>query len=88
MQRSDLPWLAGAVSARRDCGANPFDVQPAPFSATTAALLLNFESVATTLIAGLIFHEAVGRRTGWAVGLITLASILLSWENNGQWGLA
>jgi len=88
LQRSDLPWLAGAVSAGGI--AAPillmFSLRSTP--AATAALLLNFESVATTLIAGLIFHEAVGRKTGWAVGLITLASILLSWENNGQWGLA
>ncbi len=55
--------------------------------ASTASLLLNFESVATTLIAILIFKEAVDRRVVWAVGLVTMASILLSWTG-GRWGFS
>jgi len=55
--------------------------------ASTASLLLNFEAVATALIAILFFRESVGRRILWAVGLITVASILLTW-NGGNWGFS
>jgi drug/metabolite transporter (DMT)-like permease len=87
LSRKDLPWLAGAVLAG-GVGAPillllGLDRTPA----STASLLLNFETVATTAIAVLAFKEAVDRRILWAVGLITLASILLSWTG-GAWGLS
>jgi drug/metabolite transporter (DMT)-like permease len=41
--------------------------------------LLIFESVATVLIVVLVFKEAVDKRTKWAVGMILMASILLTW---------
>ena len=86
--RGDLPWLAGALLVGGV--AAPiilmFSLQATP--AATASLLLNFEGVATTLIAALAFREAIGRRVWGAIGLITLASMILSWESNGQWGLA
>ena len=47
-------------------------------TSSNAALLNNFEIVATTLIALFIFKEAVGKRMWLAIGLITLSSILLS----------
>ncbi|HDQ73911.1 MAG TPA: DMT family transporter [Chloroflexi bacterium] len=87
IRRSDLPWLIGAIFAGGI--AAPiilmFGLRATP--ASTASLLLNFEGVATTLIAGLAFREALGRRTWWAVALITLAGILLSWET-GEWGIS
>ena len=46
--------------------------------AANTALLNNFEIVATALIALLFFREAVGRRLWAAIGLVTVASILLS----------
>lgn len=46
--------------------------------AANTALLNNFEIVATTLIALLFFREAVGRRLWAAIGLVTVANILLS----------
>ena len=42
------------------------------------SLLNNFEIVATSLIALLIFNESVGRRLWYAIFLITLSSIILS----------
>jgi len=44
--------------------------------------------VATTLIAVLAFKEAVDRRILWAISLIALASILLSWNTSGGWGIS
>lgn len=85
---SDLPWLAGAILAGGVAApiVLMFGLRHTP--AATAALLLNFESVATTLIAALIFKEAVGRRVWWAIAAITAASILLSWETSGRWGVS
>lgn len=49
-------------------------------AAANAALLNNFEIVATALIALLVFREKISARLWVAIGLITLAGILLSVE--------
>lgn len=49
-------------------------------TAANASLLNNFEIVATSLIALLLFREKISRRLWWAIGLVTLSSILLSLE--------
>lgn len=56
--------------------------------ASTASLLLNFESVATTVIAVVAFTESIGKRIWFAVALITSASVLLTWDFTGEWGLS
>lgn len=56
--------------------------------AATASLLLNFESVATILIAVLIFKEFLNKRTLIAIAAITGASFLLLWNPGGDWGLS
>ena len=86
LSRPDWKWLAGAVLLGGM--AAPiillFSLQATP--AATASLLLNFEGVATTFIAFFLFKESIGPRVGWAVGLILLASILLSWSPGAGWG--
>lgn len=47
-------------------------------SAANASLLFNFEMVATSLIALCFFKESIGRRMWFSIGIITVASILLS----------
>ncbi len=88
ISRADLPWLVGAVFFGGV--AAPillmFSLRETP--AASAALLLNFESIATTAIAWAVFHEAVGRRAWGGVLLITLSSIVLSWQPDDQWGLS
>lgn len=87
LAKADTPWLLGAILAGGI--AAPIlllwglDQTPA----STASLLLNFEIVATTLIAVLAFREAVDRRILLAIGLITLAAVLLSWTP-GAWGFS
>ena len=49
-------------------------------SSANASLLNNFEIVATSLIALLVFREVLSRRLWLAIGLVTLASIVLSFE--------
>lgn len=87
LSRSDLPWLIGAIFFGGVLApiALLFGLRTTP--AATASLLLNFEGVATALIAAAIFKEAIGKRVALSIGLITLASIVLSLEG-GQWGLS
>lgn len=49
-------------------------------TSANASLLGNFEIVATTVIALCVFKEAVSKKLWAAIGLITISSILLSFE--------
>ena len=53
-------------------------------AASNASLLGNFEIVVTTVIALLIFKEAVSRELWTAIAFITLSSIILSLEGAGS----
>ena len=48
--------------------------------AATGSLLLNFELVATLVIAAVVFHEHLGRRLVVAASLIGVAGVLLVWQ--------
>ncbi len=87
LSKPDIPWLAGAIIAGGVAAPILLLLGLDRTPASTASLLLNFEAVATALIAGLLFHEAVGKRIFIAVGIITLASILLTW-NGSAWGFS
>lgn len=50
-------------------------------TAANTALLNNFEIVTTTVVALVIFKEAIGRLMWVSIGLITLSSIILSIQN-------
>jgi len=50
-------------------------------TSANASLLNNFEIVATSMIALLVFKEAIGRKMWIAIGLVFLASVLLSFED-------
>lgn len=88
IKKEDLKWLIGAVFAGGVIAPIILMYSLKNTPATTASLLLNFEGVSTTLIAFLIFKEAVGKRIWLAVTCITMASILLSWDFSGQWGFS
>ena len=53
-------------------------------SASNASLLGNFEIVATTLIALFLFKEKVSARLWTAIGLITVSSMILSFDGSGS----
>jgi drug/metabolite transporter (DMT)-like permease len=87
LSRGDIPWLGGALMAG-GIGAPIIlllGLERTP--ASTASLLLNFEGVATTLIAITFFKESIDQRVAWAIGLVTLASIVLTWTG-GNWGFS
>lgn len=78
--RSDLPFVLAMIAL--DIAAPVFLMIGLTLSSpANAALLGNFEIVATSLIALLIFKESIGRRLWGALVLITLASIILSVED-------
>jgi drug/metabolite transporter (DMT)-like permease len=88
IKRTDFVWLAGAILAGGVAAPITllFSLQNTP--ASTASLLLNFESVATTLIAVLAFKESISRGAWWAIALITLSSIFLSVNLHASWGFS
>ena len=80
LTKKDLPYTLGMVIL--DIAAPIFlMIGLSRTTAANASLLNNFEIVATSLIALLIFKERIGKRLWIAIGLITLSSILLSVED-------
>ena len=82
LKKKDLPYTLGMVVL--DIAAPIFlMIGLKRTTAANASLLNNFEIVATSLIALLVFKERIGKRLWIAIGLITLSSILLSVEDAG-----
>lgn len=80
LKKTDLPYTLGMIVL--DILAPLFLMLGlARTSAANASLLNNFEIVATSLIALMIFQERVSLRLWCAIGLITLSSVLLSMED-------
>ena len=80
---SDLPYTIGMVVL--DIAAPillMFGVSIG--SSANASLLGNFEIVATSVIALVLFHEKISARLWGAIALITLSSIILSFEGSGS----
>lgn len=86
--KTDMLWLAGAILAGGVAAPITLLISLNKTPAATASLLLNFEGVATTLLAALVFKEAIGKKAWRAIGLITLSSILLSVNLNANWGIS
>ena len=51
--------------------------------AANVSLINNFEIVATSLIALFVFREVISKRLWTAVALVTVASVMLSFEGAG-----
>ena len=82
LTRSELPYTLGMILldiaapillmlGLQHCGS------------ANASLLNNFEIVATSLLAFLLFREQLSRQLTIAIGLVTLASVILSFEGAG-----
>lgn len=81
LTKSDLPYTLGMIVL--DILAPIFLMIGIDIgSAANASLLGNFEIVATTVIALVVFREAVSGKLWCAIGWITLASVLLSLEGS------
>jgi drug/metabolite transporter (DMT)-like permease len=88
LEPADYPWLAGATLAGGVIATLCLLYGLEVTSAATASLLLNFEIVATTLIAHFVFSEYIGKRVMAAIVIITVASIVLSWNATGELGFS
>jgi drug/metabolite transporter (DMT)-like permease len=80
LDRTSLPWLAGAITAGGIAGPVLLMTGLAASPASTASLLLNLEGVLTALFAWFVFHEQYDRRIMLGMLLIVIASGLLSWQ--------
>lgn len=87
LTRKDLPYTVGMIVL--DIAAPIFlMIGLSTTASANVSLLNNFEIVATSLIALLIFKEAIGRRLWLAIGLITLSSVVLSVEDASSFQLS
>jgi drug/metabolite transporter (DMT)-like permease len=82
----DAPWLAGAVLFGGMIGPVLLMLGLARTPASTAALLLNLEGLATMGIAWVVFRENVDRRLLLGAFAILAGAMLLSWNGGGLGG--
>jgi drug/metabolite transporter (DMT)-like permease len=87
LEKKDLGWLLGAVIFGGILAPILLMISLKVTPASTSSLLLNFEGVATTVIAIILFKESISPKIGLAILLITVASILLTWDFGNHWGL-
>jgi drug/metabolite transporter (DMT)-like permease len=80
LRRGDLPWLGLIVLCGGAIGPALLMVGLATTPASSAALLLNLEGLATMAIAWLVFRESVDRRLLIGAAAILGGALLLSWQ--------
>jgi drug/metabolite transporter (DMT)-like permease len=83
LRARDLPWLAGAILFGGIVGPIFLMEGLRRTSGASASLLLNLEGLATALIAVLLFREPASRRTWAALGAMTAAGVLTTWDPAG-----
>ncbi len=88
LQARDYPWLAGAVLSGGIAAPLLLLWGLAGASASGVSLLLNLESLATALIAALLFREAVGARIWLSACLMLAAGLLLGYAPDAALGLS
>lgn len=80
LQRDDLPWLVLIVLTGGALGPVLLMIGLATTPASSTALLLNLESLATMLIAWLAFRENVDHRLLVGAAAILAGAVILSWQ--------
>lgn len=87
LTKKELPYTIGMVAL--DIAAPIFLMVGLTMTTpANASLLNNFEIVATSLIALLIFKESISKRLWYAISLIVLASVILSVEDIGSFSFS
>jgi drug/metabolite transporter (DMT)-like permease len=81
ISRADFPWLVGAVIAGGVIGPVALMLGLARTTASSTALLLNLEGLATMGIAWVVFRENVDRRLLIGAGAILAGAIALAWQS-------
>lgn len=80
LNRSDLPWLSGAVIFGGIIAPVLLLIGLQQTSASNASLLLNLEGAFTVILACAIFHENLGRRVSVGILAVLLGGLLISWQ--------
>lgn len=83
LSKADLPYTVGMV-VLDIIAPILLMLGIARTSSANVSLLNNFEIVATSLIALLVFKEAISKRTWLAIILVAAASVILSFEGEGS----
>ena len=87
LSKKDLPFVVGMIVL--DIAAPIFLMLGISYgTSANTSLLGNFEIVATTVIALFVFKEAVSKRLWTAIALITLSSMLLSFEGTDSFSFS
>lgn len=86
--REALPQLSAAVVLGGAVGPVLLAVGLGLVPAATASMLLNLELVFTTVVAGLVFREHLGRAVVAGTALVVVGSVVLSWSGDPdlRWG--
>jgi drug/metabolite transporter (DMT)-like permease len=87
LQRSNLPWLGGAVLFGGVLGPMALMLGLRHTPASTASLLLNLESVLTAVLAWTVFRENVDRRVFLGMIAIVAGGLVLSWQQQAVAGI-
>lgn len=80
LRRADLPWLAAVILAGGIVGPVLLMLGLSVTPASSAALLLNVEGLATMVIAWAVFREGTDRRIVLGALCILAGAALLSWQ--------
>ena len=88
LEKRDVPWLVGAILTGGVVGPILLLLGLQQTPAATTSLLLNFEVVATGLIAFALFKESVGRTTWVAIAAVAMGGALLSLDPSAGWGIS
>lgn len=86
LSRRDLPWLAGAIFAGGVAAPVLLMIGLATTAGSTAALLLNLETVLTALLAWFVFREHFDGRLVFGMALIVIAGALLAVDRSSAFG--
>lgn len=82
LSRPEWPQLLVAIAFGGIAGPALLMLGLARTSAASASLLLNLESVLTTLLAWLVFKESTDRRIATGMLLIVAGGVALSWPSD------
>lgn len=89
LRRGDIPWLVAVVLTGGIIGPLLLMLGLSVTPASSSALLLNVEGLATMGIAWVVFGEQTDRRIVFGALLILSGAVLLSWQGSAEgvgWG--
>jgi drug/metabolite transporter (DMT)-like permease len=83
LRRHDLPWLGAVVLFGGIIGPLLLMLGLSRTAASSGALLLNLESIATMGLAWLVFRENVDRRLLLGASALVAGAVVLCWQGQG-----